>query len=974
MSASEEHRFENNNCKVRHKCDYCGKILLTKRKLDNHVNAAHLKLRKHKCEECRKVFRYKSDLNRHIAMVHEKIKEHNCEECGKVFGQKFDLTRHIDTVHLELKEHMCEECGKSFKVEEDNYGAKDNLKDNKVNLRKEETSLFCDIQTLLTDIGKRKRPSAESADSTSNSNISENQLNMSSFSDRSDGDSQSRSSSIDKDEFIRYEPSCYVILDEWRLSDEDDLRIRTSSCIQELPKESSSSKKDESIKKSSNKQDQSTSKSISKQDELTKKSSRETDKRDTKDFESSKHRSTTCIDRYENELVRQRILDEFRKLRKSIDWKIKEKRIRLLEHFDYLYENYGASGQVPYPRAVFSPEEMESLLFDAISMIAESAPRDADADTYVLFIRFAANSGYRIGPARDENGRPIRRRATPVHRAANCDTYYRYAVRDLFEIYGWLEVNYVDEHGLTHLHVACRHGFEDIVWGLLELGRADPSECTGIIDAPLTWTLARGYESMAELLLRYGADPNGVPQPGGTRPLHVLCAKPCDAGFDYLERHFQMPKRRGILLNPRDWSGDTPLRLALASDSRKTVRWLLKRGADPNLANEAGESPLHLICKREEEDETLLFMFIKSCSVNDLDLRIDVRDDEGDTPLHSALRRGHARLAELLLRNGADPSSANDQGQTPLHAICETHRNDGSLLRVFLDVCDELGRRPKLDAADSRGRSPLQYAVARLQPRAVEVLLERGADVASFRFPGRDIFGHGGAAREDNREEYVDLRARHAHASRALVVAELLVNAGYRLDRRDAVTMMHLYARLGLFKSRALVLDRRDSEDLIAKSLQIEMRDGEPKCSLHDFFAPSLKAREIGGKITYVQCYEFMNSQKLSAMNSRQEAACLVRVCEAMWIVLFHRFAVDCFWELKSDKYPIDSCEKVVGRLSVEDMYHVCLIAANDDKVTPKLAATTMLRCEEIARRLSKIKPISFIAGAVLPTPWTRTA
>ncbi|KAL7293342.1 hypothetical protein TKK_0013113 [Trichogramma kaykai] len=793
---------------------------------------------------------------------------------------------------------------------------------------------------------------------------------MFSVSNRSDGDSQSRSSSIDKDEFIRDPHTCYTILDEWRLSDEDDLRIRTPRYENELSKESSvSSKKYESIEKSSNKQDQSTTKSISRQDELPKKSKTETDECDLTDFESSKRRRlTTGIDRYEHEdeLVRQRILDEFRKLRKSTDWKIKEKRMRLLEHFDYLYENYGASGQVPYPQAVFPPDEMESLLFDSISVIAESGPRNEDADTYVLFLRFAANSGYRIEPAYDAAGRSIRQRVTAVHRAALCHSYYRSAVRDLFEMYGRVDVNYVDGDGLTHFYVACRFGFEDIARDFLELGRADVGECSSsssdAIDAQpppplLTWSLAQGYESTAELLLSHGADANGASCPttiaARTRPLHALCARPNDAGFDFLERHFQNPERRGILLDAADGLGNTPLHLALASDSRKTVGWLLKHGADPNLANEAGETPLHVICKREQDDdEALLKVFLKSCSDNNRTVLMDARDNEaGDTALHSALRRGHAKLAESLLRGGADPSSLNQRGQSPLHAICTTRRNDGSLLRIFLEICDELGLlgQLKLDAADSRDRSPLQYAVARLKPRAVEALLQRGADVASFRFPGLDLFFDD--SEEEDEDGDVDLKSKHVRVSGALVVAELLVNAGHQLDRRDAATMMELYARSGLFEER-MVFDLCNDEDFIKKSLEIAMTDAEPKFSLRDFFVLASRPREITEKITYFECYEFIaNSQKLSAMNSRQKAACLVRICEKMWRVFFHRFAVDCYWELNSYRYPLVRCERVTERLPTEDLYRLCTIAANDDKITAKIDAATTLLNKAIARR-----------------------
>lgn len=44
------------------------------------------------------------------------------------------------------------------------------------------------------------------------------------------------------------------------------------------------------------------------------------------------------------------------------------------------------------------------------------------------------------------------------------------------------------------------------------------------------------------------------------------------------------------------------------------------------------------------------------------------RDAEGNTALHYACREGYRDLAVLLLEKGADASSVNNRGETPLHA------------------------------------------------------------------------------------------------------------------------------------------------------------------------------------------------------------------------------------------------------------------------------------------------------------------
>lgn len=51
---------------------------------------------------------------------------------------------------------------------------------------------------------------------------------------------------------------------------------------------------------------------------------------------------------------------------------------------------------------------------------------------------------------------------------------------------------------------------------------------------------------------------------------------------------------------------------------------------------------------------------------------LDRRDAEGNTPLYHACRQGYRDVAALLLERGADPSLANNRGETPLHAAARS--------------------------------------------------------------------------------------------------------------------------------------------------------------------------------------------------------------------------------------------------------------------------------------------------------------
>ncbi|CAB0039587.1 unnamed protein product [Trichogramma brassicae] len=91
------------------------------------------------------------------------------------------------------------------------------------------------------------------------------------------------------------------------------------------------------------------------------------------------------------------------------------------------------------------------------------------------------------------------------------------------------------------------------------------------------------------------------------------------------------------------------------------------------------------------------------------------------TPLHLALLKRHRRVAEFLLRRGANPTLTNGAGSTALHLVCE--RND-DLAQVFFRINRQLANprhRVRLDALDNlgldaaeRGSAPRQRGVGQI--------------------------------------------------------------------------------------------------------------------------------------------------------------------------------------------------------------------------------------------------------------------
>ena len=99
----------------------------------------------------------------------------------------------------------------------------------------------------------------------------------------------------------------------------------------------------------------------------------------------------------------------------------------------------------------------------------------------------------------------------------------------------------------------------------------------------------------------------------------------------------------------------------------------------------------------------------------------DARDDDGRTPLFSAVLGGSLGLVGLLLEAGCDVNARDNDGWTALHFAAQEHLPD--VVRVLL------GRGADPNARDEDGASPLWRAVFSAAGRGdiVELLLAAGA-------------------------------------------------------------------------------------------------------------------------------------------------------------------------------------------------------------------------------------------------------
>ncbi len=122
-------------------------------------------------------------------------------------------------------------------------------------------------------------------------------------------------------------------------------------------------------------------------------------------------------------------------------------------------------------------------------------------------------------------------------------------------------------------------------------------------------------------------------------------------------------------INKRDEEGETILHQAVEISDYKTVRLLIKKGAEVNARDKNGYTPLHcaVFAKSLENVKVLLR---EGAEVN------ATQYVSGCTPLHSACKIGGAgvEIIKELVKAGAEVNQLNKYGATPMYYIWESEK------------------------------------------------------------------------------------------------------------------------------------------------------------------------------------------------------------------------------------------------------------------------------------------------------------
>ncbi len=114
----------------------------------------------------------------------------------------------------------------------------------------------------------------------------------------------------------------------------------------------------------------------------------------------------------------------------------------------------------------------------------------------------------------------------------------------------------------------------------------------------------------------------------------------------------------GAEINSSTSGGDTALLLASDESHLPSIRYLIRRGANPSVCDEVDKNTPLSLALEESRFDIAEYLIKKGAKVNS-------EDQYYDTPLHYAAKNGSPRLVSLLINQGARLDVKNSQGLIP---------------------------------------------------------------------------------------------------------------------------------------------------------------------------------------------------------------------------------------------------------------------------------------------------------------------
>ena len=270
------------------------------------------------------------------------------------------------------------------------------------------------------------------------------------------------------------------------------------------------------------------------------------------------------------------------------------------------------------------------------------------------------------------------------------------------------DINISDNNQWTALHWAAYYGYIKIVDALIHVPNVNLNSRNEQGYTPLHVAVMSGMKESVRLLIEVGADIN-ITNNNQWTALHRA------AYYGYNNIVDMLIHTPHVNVNLRNEYGQTPLYVAVDRGREQSARLLIDAGADIKISNHKQRTALHLAASNGHS--SIVGELIKVPHLN-----LNVRNENGQTPLHVAVINGMVASARLLIDAGADINIPDKYQQTALHLAAYFG---------YDDIVDSLIKRPNvnINSRDEDGDTPLHVAADNGRAASARLLIDAGADI-----------------------------------------------------------------------------------------------------------------------------------------------------------------------------------------------------------------------------------------------------
>ncbi|KAJ3112979.1 hypothetical protein HDU96_003940 [Phlyctochytrium bullatum] len=273
----------------------------------------------------------------------------------------------------------------------------------------------------------------------------------------------------------------------------------------------------------------------------------------------------------------------------------------------------------------------------------------------------------------------------------------------------------IQDFGSKPLHYAIRRHHMKIVRDLLEHGAnmesLDPRGMT-----PLLVALNEKNDDAAALLVSRGAKMPVPFPPVFDTPLHKACAGNLPATVKAL-----LDTKR-VDINSLNSNLQTPLHIAAGAGHENFVELLVDHGANPNIRDDAGDTPLHILVRNVNNPVCAIKKLLSAGAC------LDAPGSKEETIFHLLCKHANdsEEVADLFRLTGWDCNVEDNSGDTPLMVLVkEKHEKPRIGVALVAGGANILAREEKTQ------RTPLHWATDMGHLELIKILVRAGADVVA---------------------------------------------------------------------------------------------------------------------------------------------------------------------------------------------------------------------------------------------------